>query len=195
MYRPRIVAALVAVLLVALCATTFAGGKSRRRDQRDQALGDANSAYESGKQYAQSGMYDQAIAQFETAITQFEQAAELDAELPKKHRVPMDPRHALAYMNMGVCNIQKGEDYRPRAREQLETASRLPEGAEDALIWYNVMAIRTLMGDHVAAIDALDKALDLGFKNFDALRTDEDLYELRRKPEWRATLEKHGVFL
>ena len=42
---------------------------------------------------------------------------------------------------------------------------------------------------------AIDQALGLGFKNYDALRSDEDLYELRRLPEWRKTLEKHGVFL
>jgi hypothetical protein len=44
-------------------------------------------------------------------------------------------------------------------------------------------------------MDALDRALGCGFNNYDALRFDKDLDNLRGEPEFRATLEKHKIFL
>lgn len=193
MNRSRKVVGVLTVALLTLSASAHAGKTSKLRDQRDRTLGEAKSAYESGKQYAQSQMYDQAITKFDVAIAKFKEADSLDSQLPAKIQIPTAPELALAFMNKGVCNLQKGETYRPRARTDLEEA--LKRDNTNPLIWYNVMAVRTLMGDHLSAIDALDKALQFGFRNFDALRTDEDLYELRRLPEWRKTLEKHGVFL
>lgn len=184
--------AVIAALLLLVVAGPAAANKV---DDRDRALSEASNAYDSGLQFAQSRMYDQAISSFEKAIQKYDAAQVINASLRRSLRKPMDPKHALAMMNMGVCNMQKGQDFHPRARRQIEDAAKQPEGRNNPLIWYNVMAIRTLMGDHLDALDALDRALDLGFDNFDALRTDEDLYELRRKPGWRKTLEKHGVFL
>jgi len=42
---------------------------------------------------------------------------------------------------------------------------------------------------------ALDAALANGFQNYDALRKDPELLNLRKSPEWRKTLEKYKVFL
>ena len=195
MRTSRIMVGLMTVLALTLCMTADAGKKSRERDRRDRTLADAQSAFEAGKQYTQSQMYDQAISKFETAVAKFEAAERIDSTLPRKLQLPTQEGHALALMNMGACNIQKGKDYHPKALQQLQAASRLPGGTVNPLVWYNLMAVRTLTGSYIEAIDALDKALSFGFRNYDALRTDEDLYELRRRPEWRATLEKHGVFL
>ncbi len=136
----------------------------------------ARVAFESGKHYAHSGLYDQAVEKFEEAVEK-------------------DPEYALAYMNLGVCYIQKGEDYYLTARGMLERASRLERGAKDPLVWYNLTVLYTLIEVFDKAYEALDKSLGYGFDQYDALRTDEDLYELRRKSEFRKILEKHKVFL
>ena len=45
------------------------------------------------------------------------------------------------------------------------------------------------------ALDSLDRALDLGFADYDVLRRDPDLNNLRRHPEYAKVLEKHKVFI
>ena len=140
----------------------------------------AQTAFESGMQFAQSGLYDQAKAKFEEAIK-------------------ICPDHHLAHMNLGVTFIQKGKDWHKAALKHLRAAeaaeARQTPPSRDSLVQYNLTVIHTLLEDFPAAYQSLDKALRFGFKNFDALRADEDLYELRRKPEFRKVLEKHNVFL
>lgn len=136
----------------------------------------ASVAYEAGMQYAQQALYDQAIAKFEEAVR-------------------LDPGHAQALNNMGACYIEKGQDYYATAREKLERAVSLPRGQADPKAWYNLTVMYTLTGIYDRAFEALDKSLGFGFKEYDYLRVDEHLYELRRKPEFRKVLEKHNVFL
>ena len=138
--------------------------------------GAARVAMEAGKQYAQSGLYDQAITRFKEAIAE-------DDEL------------AAAYMNLGVCYIQKGRDYYATAREVLELAAKQDDGEKDPLVWYNLPVIYTLTDVYDKALDALDRALGFGFNDYDALRTDKDLRELRKREQFRAVLERHNVFL
>jgi Tfp pilus assembly protein PilF len=166
MYRTCIHIILAAGLFLICCAGTQVTKRSV----------EARLAFESGKQYAQDGLYDQAIVKLKEAVAE-------------------DPSYAAAYMNLGVVYIQKGKDYYATARESLEKAARLPEGAKDPLVWYNLTVIYTLMGVFDKAFEALDRSLAYGFKEYDALRTDEDLYELRRKQEFRKILEQHNVFL
>lgn len=168
----RITACVPSVLaLLALGACASAGG-----GRPAAPASDAKIALEAGKQYAQSGLYDQAIAKFKEAVA-------------------ADPEFALAHMNLGVCYIQKGKDYYASARESLEKAASLASGRNDPLVWYNLTVIYTLTGVFDKAFDSLDRSLGNGFKNFDALRVDKDLNELRRKPEFRQILERHNVFL
>lgn len=166
MRSPTLTLQIAGLIILCIASSAEAGNKRTK----------AEIHFESGKQYAQSGLYDQAITKFEQAIAK-------------------DSSFALAYMNLGVCYLQKGSDYYPRARRHLEHASRLREGRDDPLVWYNLTAVYSLTEAFDKAFHALDRALALGFKEFDALRTDEDLYELRRKNEFREILEKHRVFL
>lgn len=138
--------------------------------------GAARVAMEAGKQYAQSGLYDQAITRFKEAIAE-------------------DDESAAAYMNLGVCYIQKGRDYYATARENLSVSPPGRTTGTDPPVWYNLAVIYTLTDVYDKALDALDRALGFGFKDYDALRTDKDLRELRKREQFRAVLERHNVFL
>ena len=45
------------------------------------------------------------------------------------------------------------------------------------------------------ALDEIDAALSRGFSDYDALRKDSDLDNVRQHPEFRKILEKHKVFI
>lgn len=156
----------VVVLALLLPASGFAQTKKQP----------ARIAFESGMQYAQSGLYDQAITKFQEAVA-------------------IDKKYADAYMNMGVCYIKKGSSYHGTARDLLEQASNLPNGRANPLVWYNLTVVYTVTSVFDRAFSALERTLGLGFRDFDALRADPDLTELRRKPEFRKILERYRVFL
>lgn len=136
----------------------------------------AMTAYESGMQYAAQGLWDQAIQKFQDAIND-------------------DRKFADAWMNMGVCYLKKGSSYATTAREKLEMAASLEKGRTNPLVYYNLTIAYAMQGTFDKAFETLDRCLGLGFRDFDALRSDPDLNELRRKPEFRKILERHRVFL
>lgn len=51
-----------------------------------------------------------------------------------------------------------------------------------------------LNGKGGLALDEIDAALTKGFSEYDVLRRDSDLENLRNHPEFRKVLEKHKVF-
>ena len=51
------------------------------------------------------------------------------------------------------------------------------------------------MGNVDLGFVELDAALANGFNDYDALRKDPDIDNLRKHKEWRKTLEKHKVFI
>ena len=53
---------------------------------------------------------------------------------------------------------------------------------------------RLLNGKGGLALDEIDAALTKGFSEYDVLRRDSDLENLRNHPEFRKVLEKHKVF-
>jgi Tfp pilus assembly protein PilF len=136
----------------------------------------AMTAYESGMQYAAQGLWDQAIQKFQDAIND-------------------DKKFADAWMNQGVCYLKKGSAYATTAREKLEYAASLEKGRTNPLVYYNLTIAYTMAGTFDKAFQTLDRCLGLGFRDFDALRADPDLNELRRQPEFRKILERHRVFL
>lgn len=67
--------------------------------------------------------------------------------------------------------------------------------SRDKMVHYNYIALYSLQNQLDRALDSLDRALDLGFNNYDALRADPDLNNVRRHPEFTRVLEKHKVFI
>ena len=62
----------------------------------------------------------------------------------------------------------------------------------DAGVYYNLACSLALTGAPDAALDALEHAVGLGFKDADLLTTDEDLGSLRADPRFEAIARKLG---
>jgi tetratricopeptide (TPR) repeat protein len=132
---------------------------------------DAELHFKQGITYAARADYDNAILEFQKSIN--------------------IRSTAKAYSNMGVCYMKTGKVN--KALEALQTAVRIDNC--DSFAQYNLAAVYSVMDKTDLGIDALDKALQCGFSNYDAIRFDKDLDNLRGEPEFRTTLEKHKVFL
>ena len=66
---------------------------------------------------------------------------------------------------------------------------------DSASIRYNLACVHSLMGNTDYGLDELDAALDKGFNDYDSLRKDPDINNLRKKAEFQKILEKHKVFI
>ena len=78
-----------------------------------------------------------------------------------------------------------GDDYtrRGRFKSGLEVDERLAQlRPNDAMVHYNLACSQSLMGNLAAAAAALDRALDLGYRDFKWLAKDDDLAALRKDP-------------
>jgi Flp pilus assembly protein TadD len=115
----------------------------------------------------------------ENAINEFSQA------------ILKDPKYAEAYSNRAVAYMQQKKFN--KALDDLKKAVELKPG--DATIRYNLASLHSLNGNVDLALDEIDAALTRGFDNYDALRKDPDLDNVRRSPEFRKVLEKHKVFI
>ena len=98
---------------------------------------------------------------------------------------------AKAYSNLGVAYMQLGK--RNLALEALKRAESLSPNDHVAL--YNLAALYSLMDQTDVSLVYLDRALSRGFSNYDAIRFDADLENIRGEPEFRKILEKHKVFI
>ncbi len=136
-----------------------------------RSVDDAELHFKQGITYAGRADYDNAILEFQKSIN--------------------IRSTAKAYSNMGVCYMKTGKVN--KALEALQTAVRIDNC--DSFAQYNLAAVYSVMDKTDLGIDALDKALQCGFSNYDAIRFDKDLDNLRGEPEFRTTLEKHKVFL
>jgi len=135
------------------------------------SVDDAELHFKQGMTYASRADYDNAILEFQRSI---------------------DIRStAKAHSNMGVCYMKTGKVN--KALNALQTAVGIDNC--DSFAQYNLAAVYSVMDKTDLGIDALDKALKCGFSNYDAIRFDKDLDNLRGEPEFRTTLEKHKVFL
>jgi tetratricopeptide (TPR) repeat protein len=58
----------------------------------------------------------------------------------------------------------------------------------DDLVWYNLACSYALTGNRDQAFDALNKAIDLGYCDYDWMKTDADLNCLRNDPRFESLL-------
>jgi len=116
---------------------------------------------------------------YENAIQEFSRAIEKYPNYPEAFG-----NRAVVYMQQGKFNkamddLKKGESINPN----------------DKNLHYNFVAWYSLQNQLDRALDSLDKSLSLGFNDYDALRADPDLNNVRKHPEFRKILEKNKVFI
>ena len=105
--------------------------------------------------------------------------------------IQKDPNYADAYSNRAVAYMQQKKFN--KAQEDLKTAKEL--APDNPSVRYNYACLYSLKGDVDLALDEIDAALTQGFNDYDALRRDSDLNNVRKHPEFRKILEKHKVFI
>lgn len=145
------------------------------------------------KQHLQQGMIYVSLAK---ANPKTKDENYKNALLEFSNAIKIYPKYAEAYSDRGVVYMQQ-KKYN-KAEEDLKKAAELKP--KDPIILYNLAALYSLEKKNDFALDYLDKALENGFNNFDALKpegkdSDPDLVNLRKDPEFKKVLEKHKVFI
>jgi tetratricopeptide (TPR) repeat protein len=102
-----------------------------------------------------------------------------------------DPSYAEAYSNRAVAYMMQ-KKYN-KALDDLKKAKELKP--DSATIRYNLASVHSLMGNVDYGMDELDAALDKGFSDYDSLRKDPDINNLRKHKDFQKVLEKHKVFI
>jgi tetratricopeptide (TPR) repeat protein len=115
---------------------------------------------------------DNAIAEFSNAINK-------------------DPNYAEAYSNRAVAYMLQKKNN--KALDDLKKAKELKP--DSATIRYNLASVHSLMGNTDYGLDELDAALSKGFNDYESLRKDPDINNLRKSKEFKQILEKHKVFI
>jgi len=132
---------------------------------------DAETHFKQGMNFASRSDYGNAVLEFKRSI---------DIKPSSK-----------AYANLGVCYRKMGQVN--KAVEALSRAVRI--NSCDGFAQYNLAGIYSVTDKTDLGLDALDRALQCGFNNYNAIRFDNDLNNLRAEPEFRRLLEKHKIFL
>lgn len=105
--------------------------------------------------------------------------------------IKKDPGYATAYSNRSVAYMMQ-KKYN-LALDDLKKAKELKPN--DPAVRYNMASCHSMMGNVDLAFVELDAALANGFNDYDSLRRDPDLANMRKHPDWRKTLEKYKVFI
>ena len=61
---------------------------------------------------------------------------------------------------------------------------------DSALVWYNLACVRALTGQKKEAVEALQRALENNFQNWELIRTDPDLDPLRKRKDFATLMER-----
>lgn len=133
---------------------------------------EARQHFQQGIQYAAHRDYSNAGKEFSNAIR-------------------ISPAYAAAYSNRGVVYMQQKKF--DLAEDDLKKAVEL--GPADGKNHYNLACWFSLQGQVGRGLVSLDKALTAGFSDYQALRRDKDLSNLRKSADWQRTLDKHKIFL
>jgi tetratricopeptide (TPR) repeat protein len=105
--------------------------------------------------------------------------------------IKKDPTYATAYSNRAVAYMMQ-KKYNLALADLTKAKELTPN---DPTIRYNLASCHSLMGNVDLGFVELDAALANGFKDYNTLRKDPDIANLRKHKDWRKTLEKHNIFI
>jgi PKD repeat protein len=137
---------------------------------REEKLAKARHHFQQGGLFVGLGRMEEAIKEFSAAVD-------------------TDPTYAPAYANRGAAYITQ-KKYNKALDDLTKAVSIAPE---DKNTHYNLAVLYTLQKQFDRAIDTLETAIRLGFRDSRTLRSDPDLAELRKQPEFRKLIEKHEI--
>ncbi len=167
--KKKITQGLIMVVAVSLAACQSV---PQSQDHLQQGMVFANQDHlQQGMVFANQGDFNHAAEEFKRSIS-IEPSPDAHANL------------AASYMQLGKRNL---------AMAELKKAEAMDPG--HGMTLYNMTALHALNDDTDLALEYLDRTLSSGFDNYDAIRFDPDLQNLRGEPEFRSTLEKHKVFI
>ena len=108
-------------------------------------------------------------------------AVELSFLQKVSERLPEDIEilQALAELYTKTGNYQKGLEVDEKLSHQLPT---------DDLVWYNLGCSYSLMNQPDKAFEALTKSVELGYADYDWMKTDTDLNNLHADPRFESLL-------
>ena len=108
-------------------------------------------------------------------------AVELSFLEKVSNRLPEDIEilQALAELYTKTGNYKKGLEIDEKLSHQLPN---------DDLIWYNLGCSYSLMNKPDAAFEALTKSVELGYGDYDWMKTDPDLTNLHADPRFESLL-------
>ena len=116
--------------------------------------------------YSKQGLYDDATRELEDVVQR-------------------DPGNATAKANLE--NALKGKQHKDLAISATQGADAKPKDPQAA---YNAARVYARMGDADQALTWLNKALDLGYDQFDYLSLDPSLVSLKKDPRFLKLLEE-----
>lgn len=174
---------IVSVLLSSGCKKTQNAGTASSSSPRPSASGEvindsatipeeALQKVRMGIEHVRSHDYDKAIKEFSAAI--------------EKH-----PKYEMAYNDRAAAYMRLNKF--DEAKDDLTKALLI--NPRNPVTYYNFASLHAIQKQSGLALDYLDKALETGFKDYDFLRADPDLNNIRKNPEFRKILERHGVFV
>lgn len=110
----------------------------------------------------------------------------LDFEIAFYERLLQDyPDFTDALMALGASYTRRGWHDKGLQIDQKLTELK----ANDAVVWYNLACSYSLLRRVDESLDALRRAIALGYDDFDHLRRDPDLLTLRQSAQFRRFLE------
>jgi len=98
-----------------------------------------------------------------------------------------DPCHEEALRLLGYIYTARGEYRKGLAMDQRLVRLR----PEDAAACYNLACSYSLVGEVDKAMEALCRAICLGFRNWEEIDTDPDLANLRKDPRYQLLRQQH----
>lgn len=98
----------------------------------------------------------------------------------------LNPKRVEALMMLGHSLTRLG-----RHRQALAVDQKLSDlMPSDPLVHYNLACSHANLDDVDAALDALSRALDLGYRDFSYLLSDPDMKNVRRDPRFKKLLDR-----